>query len=141
MTDVKPLLTLSRYCDTRGEPLAGWTLASRRRRLAAWTVDLGLLAATLGIGWVVWNVVLWRDGTSPGKKMLGLTVFATDLRRPADRRRMALRALVHRTWARLFGLASFGLGYAYAVGGAAGQTRRTLYDDWAQTVVLARPGT
>lgn len=117
--------------------------AGRRRRtcagVVAWALDLALIVATLGVGWLLWAWRTWPHGTTPGKRALGLTVFGTDTCRPADRRRMALRALVHRGWARLFGIATFGLGYAYVLGGAAGQSRRTLCDDWAQTVVLARP--
>lgn len=138
MAKRKPALSLARFRDAGGAPLDGWTPAPRARRAAAWALDLGLVVATLGLG-LVWTLRAWRDGTTPGKRALGLTVFATDTGRPADRRRMAVRALVHRMWARAFGLATFGLGYAYVLGGAAGQSRRTLYDDWAQTVVLARP--
>lgn len=138
MTARKPLLALGRYRDAQGRPLQGWTLASRTRRLLAWTIDLALIVATLGTSLIL-SVALWEEGTTPGKHLLRLTVFATDTGRPADRHRMALRALVHRMWARAFGVATLGLGWVYAIAGAAGETRRTLYDDWAQTVVLAAP--
>lgn len=140
-TPTKAALPLARYRDAAGQPLDGWTLASRWRRTAAWAIDLVLIVVTLGVGWLIWALKTWERGTTPGKQLLGLTVFATDTRSPADRRRMVLRSVIHRGWARLFGLATFGLGYVYVLGGAAGRTRRTLYDDWAQTVVLARPAT
>ena len=130
---------LERYRDADGAALDQWSLASRRRRAAAWALDLTLAAATLGVGWLVWTVSLWRAGTTPGKRALGLTVFGTDTQRPADRRRMALRALVHRMWGRALGISTLGVGFLYVWGGAVGKTRRTLYDDWAQTVVLAAP--
>lgn len=131
------LLALFRLAD--GSPLTGWTLATRRRRAAAWALDLALILATLGIGWAIFAWRLWTHGTTPGKVRLGLVVFATDTRRPATRARMALRSLVYRSLAKLIGLCTAGIGWLYVLAGASGTTRRTLYDDWSQTIVLARP--
>lgn len=122
-----------------GSPLTGWTLATRRRRAAAWALDLVLILATLGIGWAISTWRLWAHGTTPGKARLGLVVFAIDTRRPATQARMALRGLVYRSLANLIGLATAGIGWIYVLAGAGGATRRTLYDDWSQTIVLAGP--
>lgn len=130
-------LTPFRLAD--GSALTGWTLASRRRRVAAWALDLALFLATLGVGWAIWTWRLWARGTTPGKDRLGLVVFATDTRRPATRARMALRSLVYRTLAKVIGVVTLGLGWLYILLSASGSTRRTLYDDWAQTIVLTRP--
>lgn len=133
-------LPLARYQDGTGRPLAGWVPASRGRRAVAWAIDLVLYVATLGIGFAVTVAKLWPQGTTPGKRLLGLQVFGTDTQRPADRGRMVRRSLVHRTAARVIGICTLGVGYAYILGAAAGSTRRTLYDDWSQTVVLGRTG-
>lgn len=132
-------LRLGQYRDASGDRLTAWVLASRPRRAGAWAVDVLLFVGTLGVAWLVTVRTLWPHGTTPGKPLLGLRVFGTDTRCPADRRRMARRCLVHRTAARALGIATLGIGYAYVVGGAAGAGRRTLYDEWAQTVVLAGP--
>lgn len=139
MPDRKPALPLDRFRDAAGDPLVGWRPAPHGRRTAAWAIDVALILGTAGVGYLLWAFRLWEAGTTPGKRALGLTVFATDTRRPADRNRMVLRAFVHRMWGRAMGISTLGLGFFYVWGAAAGRTRRTLYDDWAQTVVLAGP--
>ncbi|MGH3915231.1 MAG: RDD family protein [Pseudonocardiaceae bacterium] len=140
MSTAPPLpLWLTKFRLADGSPLNGWTLATRRRRAAAWALDLVLILVTLGIGWAISAWRLWAHGTTPGKARLGLVVFATDTRLPATQARMALRGLVYRSLANLIGLATAGIGWIYVLAGANGTTRRTLYDDWSQTIVLAGP--
>ena len=104
--------------------------------MAAWALDAALFAVTLGIGWTVWAISLAGRSTTPGMRALGMTVFATDTRRPATRRRMLLRGLVYQPLAVLLGVSTLGFGWLYVVAGVAGAQRRTLYDEWAQVVVL-----
>jgi hypothetical protein len=94
---------------------------------------------TLGVGWSMWVWRDWARGTTPGKSLLGLTVFGTDTRRPATRNRMALRALVYQVVVLLLGVATLGLGWLYGVGAALGANRRTVYDEWSHAVLLERP--
>jgi hypothetical protein len=138
--------TLSRHRAGRreyrladGMPAVGWLPASRPRRLAAWLLDVGLFVTTLGVGWLVWLWRGWARGTTPGKALLGVTVFGTDTHRPATRSRMAQRALVYQLAAALIGLATLGVGWLYCVGSVLGANRRTVYDDWSRTVLLQRP--
>jgi|AntDryMetagUQ889_1029465.scaffolds.fasta_scaffold00447_2 hypothetical protein len=130
---------MGRFTLDDGSPAVGWTVASLRRRSLAWALDLGLLVGTLGVGWAIWTWRSWEHATTPGKAALGLTVFAIDTRCPATRARMALRTLVYRALAKVIGVVTLGLGWLYALTAATGPARRTLYDDWAQTIVLARP--
>lgn len=65
-------------------------------------------------------------------------VFAIDTRLPASRARMVLRGVVYQGAAVLLGLSTLGFGWIL-IAGAAGENRRTLYDEWAQVVVLAQP--
>ncbi len=127
-----------RYRLADGAPAVGWSPARRRGRFAAWLLDVALFVVTLGVGWSVWAWRGWARGTTPGKAMLGLTVFGTDTRRPADRTRMAMRALVYQSLALLVGVATLGLGWLYCVGGMLGATKRTLYDEWSRVIVLER---
>ena len=43
-------------------------------RLGAALLDLILVVLTLGIGWLVWAVVIWSKGQSPAKQLLGHAV-------------------------------------------------------------------
>jgi hypothetical protein len=122
-----------------GSPLVGWTVASRRRRLAAFGLDAALFVVTLGVGWAVLAWRAWADGTSPGRRRLGLTVFATDTRRPADRRRMMLRGLVYQGLLVVAAICTLGLAWLYTVLGTAGRSRRMVHEEWAQVVVMAPP--
>jgi len=122
-----------------GTPAAGWKPAARWRRFSAWLLDIGLFVVTLGIGWTVWTWRSWAQGSTPGKSLLGLTVFGTDTRRPAGRGRMVQRALVYQSVVLLLGVATLGLGWLYCVAAALGASRRTVYDEWSHAVVLQRP--
>ena len=68
--------------------------ASVDRRIAAFILDAILLAVTLGVGWVVWSILLLKHSTSPGKKILGLKVVHASSWAPATVRQMLLRELV-----------------------------------------------
>lgn len=122
-----------------GTPAKDWVLATRRRRCAAWALDVGLFVASLGVGWAVSTWRRWGQGSTPGKAILGLTVFDVGTRRPCTRRRMALRALGHQGIVVLLGIATLGLGWLYALAGMCGVNRRPLWDEWAQVIVLAQP--
>lgn len=58
-------------------------LASGWLRLASYLLE-GLLAfATLGIGWLVWALVVGGEGRTPAKQLLGLRVVDAGTGRPA----------------------------------------------------------
>ena len=42
-------------------------------------LDILLAIVTLGIGWLIWDIVLWQQSTSPAKKMLNLRIVDTVL--------------------------------------------------------------
>jgi hypothetical protein len=109
------------------------------RRVSAWVLDLALFAVTLGIGWSLWVWRDWARRTTPGKSLLGLTVFDTDTRRPAPAIGWRWRALVYQVVVVLLGVVTLGLGWLYCVGAALGANRRTVYDEWSHAVVLERP--
>lgn len=53
-------------------------LASQGRRLAAYVLDIVLFAVTLGIGWLIWLLVVGQRGQNPGKQLLGMHVVRED---------------------------------------------------------------
>ncbi len=69
-------------------------LASPWARLGASLLNGVLLVVTLGIGYLVWSLVLWGQGTNPGKKMLGLTVVKADTGRVCTFGDMLVRNVV-----------------------------------------------
>jgi uncharacterized RDD family membrane protein YckC len=65
--------------------------ATPQHRLGGWALDLGLCVVTLGIGWFIWNLVVWSDGYTPAKKILKMRVIATQTGKPATWGHMAVR--------------------------------------------------
>ena len=76
---------------TYGVNDSNWRLASFQHRLGAVALDAALYVVTLGIGWVIWSLVLWGQGQTPGKKILKIRVYAADTQRPATWGHMAIR--------------------------------------------------
>ena len=71
----------------------GPQLASRGRRFAGAVLDWTLIPLTLGIGWIIWYLVVARYGRSPAKQLLGMHVVRED-GSVAGLRAMLIRDLV-----------------------------------------------
>ena len=57
-------------------------------------MEVLLFPLTLGVGWLVWSLVLYSRAQTPAKQLLGLRVFRRSTASPATWVRMALRELV-----------------------------------------------
>ena len=69
-------------------------LASAGARLGAHLME-GLLAlVTLGIGWLIWSLVEWSKGTTPGHKVLKQYIVDEKTGKTFSWGRMALREVV-----------------------------------------------
>ncbi len=66
-------------------------LASFQHRLSAYALDMALAFVTCGIGWLIWSLVVWGQGQTPGKKILKIRVYAADTQRQATWGHMAVR--------------------------------------------------
>ena len=53
-------------------PTGSYTPCDNGIRFGAYALDLLLAVVTCFIGWLIWSIILWQQGTSPAKKMLGL---------------------------------------------------------------------
>jgi RDD family len=82
------------YCgQVRGLP-NGITLSSAGRRFGGYLLDGLLLVVTLVIGWIIWTLVVWAQGQTPAKQILGMRVVRLDRRTYAGWGRMFLRDFV-----------------------------------------------
>jgi len=70
------------------------TLSSPLRRLGAWLLDFILFFVTLVIGWLIWSLIVWARGQSPGKQLLGMRVIREDTHAVVSWGRMALREVI-----------------------------------------------
>ena len=48
--------------------------ASFQHRLGAYALDSVLAFVTAGIGWLIWSLVIWGQGQTPGKQILKIRV-------------------------------------------------------------------
>ena len=90
-----------------GHPIAPWgspesflglpdgvVIASVGRRIGAGLLALPLCLLTLGIGYLVWGLIVWGKGTSPALQVLGMRAWKEERRAVAGWGDMALRNIV-----------------------------------------------
>ena len=52
--------------------------ASQGRRLGGWALDGLVAVVTLGVGWLIWFLIVAQRGQTPGKQMLGMYIMRYD---------------------------------------------------------------
>ena len=72
----------------------GVQLAPVGRRIGAFFLAIPLSIVTLGIGYLIWGLVVWGKGTSPALQVLGMKALDPKTGRSATWGRMALRNIV-----------------------------------------------
>jgi uncharacterized RDD family membrane protein YckC len=107
-------------------------LVSLGGRFGAFLLDGVLVMVTLGIGYLIWALITWSDGQTPGKKLLGHVVVDANTGAPLDWGRMALRQFVIQG---LIGSVSFGIFFWIDSLMIFGDGQRTLHDRMANSVV------
>jgi uncharacterized RDD family membrane protein YckC len=67
------------FCDqVEGLP-PGVHLSSPARRFGGHLLEILLVVVTLGIGWIIWSLIIYGHGQTPAKQVLGMRVV--ELRR------------------------------------------------------------
>ncbi|HEX6537850.1 MAG TPA: RDD family protein [Candidatus Dormibacteraeota bacterium] len=113
----------------------GTALAGVGRRIGAYFLAIPLFIVTLGVGYLVWGVIVWARGQTPTYQVLGMRCWRPESGRVPGWGWMALRELVGRLIVEsltITALVSFILFLAT-------DQRRTLHDYIAGTVVLHDP--
>ena len=72
----------------------GIMLSSAGRRFGGYLLEGLLFICTLGIGWIIWTLVVWAQGQTPAKQLLGMRVVRLDTRTHAGWGRMFLRDFI-----------------------------------------------
>jgi hypothetical protein len=115
----------------------GVRLSGPGKRLLAQLLEGVLFLVTLGIGWAVWTLIVWARGTTPAKQLMRMTVIWTAERRAARWGRMFLREFVGRGLVvPVISALTFGVGWIVATCMIFGDTRQTLWDRLASTLVV-----
>ena len=72
----------------------GYMVATAGQRIWAAVLDGLLMLVTLWIGWFIWSIVLFKQSTSPAKKMMGLQIVDVNTGGPATMQQMLLREIL-----------------------------------------------
>jgi hypothetical protein len=107
--------------------------SSAGKRFGGYLLEIVLAIVTLGIGWLIWSFVVWSDGKTPAKSLLGMRVVKADTGQVATWGDMALRELVGK-W--LLGSFTFGITTLVSCFMILGQDAQGIWDKIANTIVV-----
>jgi uncharacterized RDD family membrane protein YckC len=114
----------------------GVQLASIGRRIGAWFLAIPLAIVTLGIGYVIWGLIVWGRGQTPALQVLGMRVWRPQTNRVATWGWMALREIIGRFAEGILSIITLLASFILM---CAGKERKTIHDHIAGTVVLHDP--
>jgi uncharacterized RDD family membrane protein YckC len=114
----------------------GTQLASVGRRIGAWFLAIPLAIVTLGIGYIIWGLIVWGNGQTPALQVLGMRCWRPETNRVAGFWYMALREIVGRFLEGILGAITEITSFVLMV---AGRERKAIHDYIAGTVVLHDP--
>lgn len=114
----------------------GTELASAGKRIGTVFVELLLLVVTLFVGYLVWTLIVWKNGQTPGKQVMKMRIYHLQNQRPATWGQMFLRQFVGGIVNGLF----FSIGWIVSVVFLfTDPLRRTVPDRIAGTIELNDP--
>ena len=58
------------FMNEKNENPTSAVLATPQHRLGGYLVDQLLSVITLYVGWFIWSLFLWREGQTPGKRLV-----------------------------------------------------------------------
>ena len=134
MTQLEPNSPLPGPRSVAGEPIATPAV-----RLGAYALDLVLVIFTLIIGWIVWSLVVWGRGTTPGHQIVRLYVVDAKTGRTASWGHMALREFVMKgIVGSIASSITFGIYFVVDSLFVVRDDRKTLHDLMVSTQVVQR---
>ena len=114
----------------------GTELASVGRRIGAAFLTIPLAIVTLGIGYIIWGLIVWGNGQTPALQVLGMRAWRPETGRVAGFWFMALREIPGRIINHVLGMVTLLTSFVLFV---AGRQHKALHDWIAGTVVLHDP--
>jgi uncharacterized RDD family membrane protein YckC len=116
---------------------AGIPLTNPWARLGSWLIDVLLLVVTLFVGWLVWTLIVWSKGQTPGKQICGQRVVMKNTGQAATWGQMALRDFVIKTLAiGILGQITCGIFTIVSTFMIFSTYHETMWDKWAGTLVV-----
>jgi uncharacterized RDD family membrane protein YckC len=72
----------------------GTSLATAGKRIGTYLLELVLAVVTLGIGYLIWMLIVWGRGQTPGKQVMGLRIYHLQNQRAASWGQMFVRQFI-----------------------------------------------
>jgi uncharacterized RDD family membrane protein YckC len=114
----------------------GTQLATPGRRIGAFFLAIPLFIITLGIGYLIWGLIIWANGQTPALQVLGMRCFRPETNRVAGFWWMALRETIGRFLGGILGIFTEAISFIFML---TRSDRKTIHDLVAGTVVLHDP--
>ena len=114
----------------------GTQLANVGRRIGAWFLTIPLIIVTLGLGYIVWGLIVWGNGQTPALQVLGMRCWRPETNRVPGFWFMALREIPGRIIDHLLNFITLITSFVLFL---AGKEHKALHDYIAGTVVLYDP--
>lgn len=114
----------------------GVQLASIGRRIGAYFLSLLLFLVTLGIGWIIWGLIVWGRGQTPALQVLKMRCWRPDDQKVAGWGWMALRNVIGYLADSILGLITEIVSFVLFL---STPRRQALHDFIGGTVVLHDP--
>ena len=114
----------------------GTQLASVGRRIGAYFLAIPLAIVTLGIGYIVWGLIVWGNGQTPAQQVLGMRCWRPETSRVPGFWYMALREIVGGIVTGILGFITEITSFVLFL---TGREHKAIHDYIAGTVVLLRP--
>ena len=114
----------------------GTELASVGRRIGAYFLAIPLVIVTLGIGYIIWGLIIWGNGQTPTQQVLGMRCWRPETNRVPGFWYMALREIVGGIVTGILGFITEITSFVLFV---TGRQHKAIHDYIAGTVVLYDP--
>ncbi|HSH58253.1 MAG TPA: RDD family protein [Acidimicrobiales bacterium] len=97
------------FCAQVSGMPSGVRLSSVGKRFGGYVLESILIGVTLLIGWLVWSLIVWKDGQTPAKQMLGMRVLKLQTGTKATWGTMFVREIIGKTIGGIAGFFTFGI--------------------------------
>jgi uncharacterized RDD family membrane protein YckC len=114
----------------------GVRLSSAGKRFGGYLLEAVLFVVTLALGWFIWSLIVWKDGQTPAKKVLGMKVLKLQTGSTATWGNMFLREIVGKILGSIVGSITFGITTFMLLWD---KNRQEIWDKIAGTIVIDDP--
>lgn len=114
----------------------GVALAPVGRRIGAYFLAIPLALVTLGVGYIIWGLIVWGRGQTPALQVLGMRCWRPETGRIASWWWMALREIVGRFVEGILAVITLLISFILML---SSKERKSLHDMIAGTVVVYDP--